>query len=68
MSPHYVQHISPIHSILGLMKAGIGLALVPKAASMLQFEGAVLHPIEMRTGRARDAFATCDGLTAGKAR
>lgn len=49
VSPHYVQHISQIHSILGLVKAGIGLALVPKAASTLRFEGVTLRPIEMRT-------------------
>ena len=49
VSPHYVQHISQIHSILGLVKAGIGLALVPKAASTLHVEGVVLRPSEMRT-------------------
>ncbi|MGU3494167.1 LysR family transcriptional regulator [Xanthobacteraceae bacterium A53D] len=45
--PHYVQHISQIHSILGLVKAGIGMALVPQAARMLRFEGVMLRPIHI---------------------
>jgi DNA-binding transcriptional LysR family regulator len=45
--PHYVQHISQVHSILGLVKAGIGLALVPRAARNLRFEGVVLRPLAM---------------------
>jgi DNA-binding transcriptional LysR family regulator len=45
--PHYVQHISQVHSILGLVKAGIGLALVPRAARNLRFEGVVLRPLVM---------------------
>lgn len=55
--PHHVQHISQIHSILGLVKAGIGLALVPKAASTLHFEGVVLRPIAMRTSHIVELYA-----------
>ena len=43
--PHYAQHISQVHSILGLVKAGIGLALVPRSALNLRFDGVVLRPI-----------------------
>lgn len=57
VSPHYVQHISQIHSILGLVKAGIGLALVPKAASTLHFEGVVLRSIEMRSSHIVELYA-----------
>jgi DNA-binding transcriptional LysR family regulator len=45
VTPHYAQHISQVHSIMGLVKAGIGLALVPRAALNLGFEGVVLRPI-----------------------
>ncbi|QJP12781.1 LysR family transcriptional regulator [Starkeya sp. ORNL1] len=45
ITPHYAQHISQVHSIMGLVKAGIGLALVPRAALNLGFEGVVLRPI-----------------------
>jgi len=43
--PRYAQHISQIHTIMGLVKAGIGLALVPRAALNLGFKGVVLRPI-----------------------
>lgn len=45
ITPRYVQHISQVHSILGLVKAGLGLALVPRAARNLRFEGVVLRPL-----------------------
>lgn len=45
ITPRYVQHISQVHSILGLVKAGIGLALVPRAARNLGFEDVVLRPL-----------------------
>ncbi|MGU3400882.1 LysR family transcriptional regulator [Brucellaceae bacterium D45D] len=45
VSPNYVQYISQIHSIIGLVKAGIGLALVPKAAKNLRFDGVTMLPI-----------------------
>lgn len=47
VTPHYVQHISQIHSILGLVRAGIGLALVPRAAGNLGFRGVVVRPIAL---------------------
>jgi DNA-binding transcriptional LysR family regulator len=47
VAPQYVQHISQIHSILGLVKAGLGLALVPQAAINLRFRGVVLRPIDI---------------------
>lgn len=38
MSPTYVQHVSQIHSILALVSAGLGVALVPETAEALHFE------------------------------
>lgn len=49
ISPKYVQHMSQIHSILALVRAGLGAALVPKAAENLHFEGVVLRA--MNVGR-----------------
>lgn len=45
ITPRYVQHISQVHSILGLVKAGLGVALVPRAARNLRFEGVTLRPL-----------------------
>ena len=46
ISARYVQHISQVHSILALVSAGIGIALVPETARKLHFEGAVLRELE----------------------
>lgn len=35
VSPHYVQHVTQIHSMLGLVHAGLAAAIVPEAASGL---------------------------------
>jgi DNA-binding transcriptional LysR family regulator len=43
--PNYVQYISQTHTILALVSAGLGLALVPESARKLQFDGIVLRPI-----------------------
>lgn len=37
--PRYVQHLSQIHSILALVRAGVGLAVVPASASKLNMFG-----------------------------
>ncbi|MGQ4275092.1 LysR substrate-binding domain-containing protein [Terrihabitans sp. B22-R8] len=46
ISPVYVQYVSQIHSVLGLVKAGLGFALVPQAATNLGFDGVVLRDFE----------------------
>jgi DNA-binding transcriptional LysR family regulator len=38
-APIVVQHMSQIHSILALVHAGLGAALVPEAAASLHFDG-----------------------------
>jgi DNA-binding transcriptional LysR family regulator len=45
ISARYVQHISQVHSILALVSAGIGIALVPETARKLHFEGAALRAL-----------------------
>ena len=39
--PRYVQHIAQTHTIMALVRAGIGLAIVPASASHLHFESVV---------------------------
>jgi DNA-binding transcriptional LysR family regulator len=43
--PHYVQHIAQTHTILALVKAGIGLAIVPASAKALRLENIVYRPL-----------------------
>lgn len=44
--PHYVQYVSQIHSVLALVRGGLGVALVPEAASGLRYEGIVYRPVQ----------------------
>ena len=43
--PHYVHHIGQTHTIMSLVRAGIGLAIVPESAGQLRFENVVLKPL-----------------------
>lgn len=54
--PRYVQHLSQIHSILALVRAGLGLAIVPEAAASLRFEGVCLRPLRLRTASPVELF------------
>lgn len=45
VNPEYIQYTSQIHSMLALVRAGLGAALVPRAATSLHFEGVVFRPI-----------------------
>ncbi len=44
--PAYTQYPSQVHTILALVKAELGVALVPAAAAALRFEGVVLRPVD----------------------
>ncbi len=44
--PRYVQHLSQVHSILAMVHAGLGLAIVPRAAATLHYSGVHLKPLE----------------------
>ncbi len=53
--PRYVQHLSQIHSILAMVRAGLGLAIVPEAATSLNFRGVELRPLRLQgAGAGRD--------------
>lgn len=61
--PDYTQYLTQIHSILALVRAGLGAALIPEAAMSLRFEGVVcrrlhklrpLRPVELLMAWKRD--------------
>jgi DNA-binding transcriptional LysR family regulator len=49
--PDYKQYLSQVHTVLALVKADLGVALVPAAAAALRFEGVVLRPVDGIEGR-----------------
>ena len=44
--PSYVQHVSQVHTVLALVSAGMGLALVPEAARSLAVRGVALRNLK----------------------
>lgn len=44
--PDIVEYLGQIHTIMALVSSGIGVALIPEAASRLQFEGVALRKLE----------------------
>ena len=46
VAPSYVQHRAQVHSLLALVRAGLGIALVPDAARNLHCHGIVLRPLD----------------------
>lgn len=44
--PHFTQYVTQIHSILALVRAGLGAALIPEAATNLRFDGVVFRPLQ----------------------
>jgi len=51
VSPEYTQYPCQVHTVLALVKAELGVALVPAAAGTLRFEGVVLRPVDGVEGR-----------------
>ncbi|KST58659.1 LysR family transcriptional regulator [Methylobacterium sp. GXS13] len=45
VEPRIVQRLTQIHAILALVRAELGIALVPAAAERLRFEGVVFRPL-----------------------
>ncbi len=50
IEPDVVQHIGSTLTILSLVNAGLGLALVPRSAAGLGFDGVVCRPLEPDPG------------------
>lgn len=56
VSPQFVQHMAQIHSILALVHARIGAAVVPEAATKLHFEGVEFRPLETTPAKPVELF------------
>jgi DNA-binding transcriptional LysR family regulator len=51
VAPDIVEHVGQIHTMLALVSAGVGAALIPEAAACLQFNGIVLRKVTMEPAR-----------------
>jgi DNA-binding transcriptional LysR family regulator len=51
IQPRIVQQLTQIHAILALVRAALGIALVPAAAERLRFEGVVFRPLVLPAPR-----------------
>ena len=47
-----VQQVSQVHSILALVRAGVGISIVPESAQTLRFEGVEIRPLAHSTASA----------------
>ena len=56
VSPLQVQHMSQIHSMLALVHARIGAAVVPEAAMRLHFDGVEFRPLDITPARPVELF------------
>ena len=54
--PRYVQHLSQIHSVLALVHAGLGMAIVPSGAATLNYQGVHLKPLESQKTAVAELF------------
>jgi DNA-binding transcriptional LysR family regulator len=46
VTPRYVQHISQVHTVLSVVNAGLGVALVPRSASALRLKNLTFLEIQ----------------------
>lgn len=44
--PHYAQYVGQVNSVLALVDAGVGVALVPESAARIQLPGLQFIPVE----------------------
>ncbi len=49
--PDFVEYLGQIHTMMALVSSGIGVALIPEAASRLQFEGVALRKVRLDPAR-----------------
>lgn len=45
VKPEIIEYISQIHTMLALVASGLGVALIPEAASRLHFDGVILRKV-----------------------
>jgi DNA-binding transcriptional LysR family regulator len=54
--PRYVQHVGQIHSILAMVRAGLGVSIVPAAAASLKIAEVRLRPLKLRASAPVELF------------
>ncbi|WP_030607007.1 LysR substrate-binding domain-containing protein [Streptomyces sclerotialus] len=47
VTPVFTQYLSQVHSLLAMVNAGWGIALVPEAAAQMRFSGITFRPLEL---------------------
>jgi DNA-binding transcriptional LysR family regulator len=57
LRPRYQHVAGTLHTALGLVRAGEGVAIVPRSLQVVQLQGVEYRPISGRGGRARVGFA-----------
>ena len=60
--PRYVQYVSQVHTMLALVQAGVGLAVVPESATALHPDGGVFVELAATWQEAADNPALARGL------
>lgn len=45
-TPRIAQEVSPMHALIGLVGAGVGVAIVPESVRKLRFSGVVYRPLK----------------------
>ncbi len=61
--PRYVQHLSEIHSILAIVRAGLGGFIVPAAATSLKMADVTFRPFKLRTRHRSNCSWSVDAIT-----
>lgn len=56
-TPQYVQHVTQIHSMIAMVRAGLGAALVPEAATSLHFDDVRFRPVETEPAQPVELYA-----------
>jgi len=46
VQPEIVEYVSQIHTMLALVRAGLGVAIIPQGAATLRFDGVIFRPIK----------------------
>lgn len=47
VAPDIVEHVGQVHTMLALVRAGLGVALIAESATKLQFDNVVFRPIDI---------------------
>jgi DNA-binding transcriptional LysR family regulator len=43
--PKYIQHLDHVHTVVGMVRSGVGISIVPASAAQLRFDNVVFRPM-----------------------